>query len=115
MNINSNIGLSSRVRPPRLRASGYVVNDATVASLQRLFAHGMDPVELATHVKAGIERDELYIIPYPDAAGPLKAHFEEVIAAVPAEATDPEGVAKRTAALRNWAPERDKIVSGDSR
>lgn len=71
----------------------------------------MDPVELAGHVKAGIERDELYIIPYPDAAPQLKAHFEAVLAAVPDEATDPEGVAKRTAALRNWAAEREQIVS----
>jgi NAD(P)-dependent dehydrogenase (short-subunit alcohol dehydrogenase family) len=51
--------------------------------------------------EAGIERDELYIIPYPDAAAPLKAHFEEVIAAVPAEATDLEGVARRAPEVRS--------------
>jgi hypothetical protein len=56
----------------------------------------MDPIELATHVKAGIECNEQYIIPYPDAAAPLKAHFEEVVEALPAEATDPERVAKRS-------------------
>jgi hypothetical protein len=111
MNINSNIGLSSEARPAHLRPSGYVVDDATKASLQRLFAHGMDPVELAGHVKAGIERNELYIIPYPEAAAPLKQHFDDVLRAVPPEQTDPEGVAKRTAALRNWAPDRDEIAS----
>jgi NAD(P)-dependent dehydrogenase (short-subunit alcohol dehydrogenase family) len=110
MNINSNIGLSSQVRPPHLRSSGYVVNEATTASLRRLFAQGMDPVELARHVRAGVERNDLYIIPYPDAGPPLKAHFGEVLAAVPNETSDPDGVAKRTAALRAWVPERDEIV-----
>jgi hypothetical protein len=41
------------------------------------------------------------IIPYPDAAAPLKAHVEEVIAAAPADATDPQAVATRTAARPN--------------
>jgi len=111
MNIDSHIGLSSELRPPHLQASGYVADEETKASLQRLFAHGMDPIELAEHVKVGIERNELYLIPYPDAAASLIRHFQEVLAAVPDESTDPDGVAKRTAALRDWAPERDRIVN----
>ncbi|MEU6644100.1 SDR family NAD(P)-dependent oxidoreductase [Saccharomonospora sp. NPDC046836] len=110
MNINSNIGLSSQVRPAQLRASGYVVDDATTASLQGIFAHGMDPLELAGHVKAGIERNDLYIIPYPEAAVPVRQHVEDILAAIPATSTDPDGVASRTAALENWARDRDEIA-----
>lgn len=114
MNINSNIGLSSEVRPVHLRASGYVADDATKASLQRLFAQGMDPVELAGHVKTGIERDEFYLIPYPDAAPSLKRRFEEVLTAVPPPETDPQGMAKRSAAMKNWARERAEIIARPS-
>jgi NAD(P)-dependent dehydrogenase (short-subunit alcohol dehydrogenase family) len=110
-NISTNIGLSSEVRPAHLRASGYLVDDATQTSLQNLFAQGMDPVELAGHVKTAIEGNQLYVIPYPEAAALLEAHAREILAAVPAESTDPDGVARRTAALRGWASDRALIVS----
>jgi NAD(P)-dependent dehydrogenase (short-subunit alcohol dehydrogenase family) len=110
-NINSNIGRSTDTRPERLANSGYVVDDDTIRSLEGIYQHGMDPVELAEHVKRGIEENRLYILPYPEIKAGVEKHFQEILDAwLPMEA-DPEGAAKRTAALQNWSRERAEMMA----
>lgn len=102
-NIKSNMALSADTRPPHLRKTGYLVNDGTRNSLQSIYRFGMDPIELAQHVKAGIDANVLYIIPYPEAKSALEQHFSEITASIPALESDPEGVKTRLTALREWA------------
>jgi len=113
-NINTNIALSSDTRPARLARSGYVVNDDTKKALQSIYQHGMEPIVLAEHVRKGIEANQAYIIPYPEARGGVEAHFQNILAAIPPVETDPEGAKKRTEALMNWAKDRGRLFTAKS-
>ena len=55
---------------------------------------------------AAVRKNELYIIPYPEVRSRLQAHFDSVLAALPPEGSDAEGVAKRAAAMAKWVQER---------
>lgn len=112
-NIKSNIAEASRLRPAQFGQSGYVETDETVASLHSIHQHGMDPVELAEHVKAAIEANALYVIPYPEAKDGLQAHYDKIVAAVLPMEADPEGARKRTEALIAWAAGRAKAFQED--
>ena len=114
MNIKTNIGRSSQTRPAHLGKSGYVVSEESMKSLESIYRHGMEPVDLARHVMAGIEANQLYIIPYPEGLAPLEAHFKEILSAIPDVSTDPEGAARRTQAMQDWAKERGELFSRKS-
>jgi len=105
-NVNTNIAESVSTRPAHLKESGYRVDDEVISSLKTLYAAGMDPEELARHVLAGVKKNQLYIIPYPEVRAALKAHFDTVLAALPPEDSDVAGVAKRQAAMARWVRER---------
>lgn len=113
-NINSNIALSSDTRPARLARSGYVVNDETKKSLQSIYRHGMDPVQLAENVRKGIDANQLYIIPYPEAKTGVEAHFKDIVDSFPPMESDPDGARRRTEALMNWAKDRAHLFSQKS-
>jgi NAD(P)-dependent dehydrogenase (short-subunit alcohol dehydrogenase family) len=108
-NIKSNIAEASRLRPAQFGQSGYVENEDSIASLHSIHQHGMDPVELAQHVKAGIEANQLYIIPYPEAKDGLRAHYDRIVESVLPLEADPEGARLRTEALQNWAADRARV------
>lgn len=108
-NIKSNIAEASRLRPAQFGQSGYVENEDSIASLHSIHQHGMDPVELAEHVKRAIEAGQLYVIPYPEAKDGLRAHFDQIVDSVLPLEADPEGARLRTEALQNWAADRAKV------
>lgn len=108
-NIKSNIAEASRLRPAQFGKSGYVENEESIASLHSIHQHGMDPVELAEHVKAGIVANQLYIIPYPEAKDGLRQHFDAIVDAVLPLEADPEGARARTEALNAWAADRARV------
>lgn len=108
-NIKSNIAEASRLRPARFGQSGYVENEDSIASLHSIHQHGMDPVELAQHVKRAIEANQFYVIPYPEAKDGLRAHFDQIVNSVLPLEADPEGARLRTEALQNWAADRAKV------
>jgi NADP-dependent 3-hydroxy acid dehydrogenase YdfG len=105
-NVSTNIAESVMTRPPQYQDSGYRVDADVIESLKTLYAAGMDPVELAEHVLAAVRRNQLYVIPYPEVRARLRAHFDAVLEALPPENSDPEGVAKRAAAMAKWVQER---------
>jgi short-subunit dehydrogenase len=105
-NVKTNIAESVETRPEKFSHSGYVVDEDVLASLREIYSQGMEPVELATHVLAAVKKNQLYIIPYPEARGALKAHFDAVLASLPPEDSDPEGVAKRQAAMAKYQKQR---------
>lgn len=108
-NIKSNIAEASRLRPAQFGQSGYVENEDSIASLHSIHQHGMDPVELAEHVKRAIEANQLYVIPYPEARDGLRAHFDRIVDSVLPLEADPEGARLRTEALQNWAADRARV------
>jgi len=104
-NVRTNIAEATQTRPAHMK-SGYVVDEEVIRSLRTIYAAGMDPEELAGHVLAAVKRNDLYIIPYPEARAGLRAHYDAILASLPPEGSDPEGVAKRHAAMARYAAER---------
>jgi len=111
-NVNTNIAEAVYTRPAHLQKSGYVFDEEVLTSLRTIYAAGMDPVELARHVVEAIRKNQLHIIPYPEARAALKAHFDAVLAVLPPEDSDAAGVAKRQAAMARFIQERAARESG---
>ena len=109
-NIRSNIAEASKLRPANLSNSGYVEDEVSIASLQSIHQHGMDPDKLAQAIVEGIERDAAYIIPYPEVREGLETHFAAILDSIPPIESDPEGARMRTEALANWARDRAKMA-----
>ena len=109
MNINSKIGESVRTRPAHLSHSGYRVDEREVGILNEIYSQGMDPEELATHVLKAVKNNEFYVIPYPEARASLDGVFQSVLAALPPEGSDPQGVAKRNAAVMKYIEARQPM------
>jgi NAD(P)-dependent dehydrogenase (short-subunit alcohol dehydrogenase family) len=112
-NVNTDIAHSVLTRPGHL--GGYEVSDQMVEALRALYANGMDPVVLAEHVRAGVERNDLYIIPYPEERQNLARHFERILQAVPPESSDVEGVARRRRAMAEYIETRKALTSARAR
>jgi NAD(P)-dependent dehydrogenase (short-subunit alcohol dehydrogenase family) len=110
-NIKSNIAEASKLRPSQFGASGYVENESSIASLQSIHQHGMEPEQLAQAIKKGIEENALYIIPYPETRDGLKQRFDAILDSVPPVESDPDGARIRSEALANWAADRSRVFA----
>ena len=99
-------------RPAHLSNSGYTVDEREIAALHEIYSQGMDPEELAGHVKAAIEENRFYIIPYPEARPMLEAAFQQVLDALPPPDSDrgrpgeaaPRDDANISRRARRWTP-----------
>jgi short-subunit dehydrogenase len=105
-NIKSNIAESVRTRPAKYAGSGYAVDEREIAALREIYSQGMEPEELAGHVKAAIEANRFYVIPYPEARGMLETTFRQVLDALPPPGSDPEGQARRHEAMMKYIEAR---------
>jgi NAD(P)-dependent dehydrogenase (short-subunit alcohol dehydrogenase family) len=110
-NIRSNIAESVKTRPAHLSHSGYQVDEREIAALHEIYSQGMDPEELAGHVKDAIGENRFYIIPYPEARPMLEAAFQQVLDALPPPDSDLEGQAKRASAMGKYIEARRKMDS----
>ncbi len=105
-NIKSNIAESIRTRPDKYGQSGYAVDEREIAALHEIYSQGMEPEELAGHVKAAIEENRFYIIPYPEARPMLESIFQQALDALPPPEHDREGQAKRHQAMMKYIEAR---------
>lgn len=103
-NIRSNISEAHRTRPDLGGAdTGVRTDDVFLGALREVYSHGMDPETLAMHLKSAIERDELYVLPYPEVRADLERVFGRILDAVAeADELDPAGVADRMRALDDF-------------
>jgi short-subunit dehydrogenase len=67
MAINSEIYKAESYRPEKYGNSGYFWSDEITDVVRLHCEGGMDPVELAEHLKLGMENDQIYVIPYANA------------------------------------------------
>ena len=104
-NVNTNIAESVMTRPQEFSESGYRFDDAVLDSLRRIYSAGKNPVELAEETLEAVQENRLYIIPYPEVRQVLQDHFDEILAALPPENDDPEGVEKRREAMEQYRKE----------
>jgi NAD(P)-dependent dehydrogenase (short-subunit alcohol dehydrogenase family) len=105
-NVNTNIAEATFTRPAALGNTGYQFDDEILTSLRTIYSAGMDPVQLAEHVMTAIRKNQLYVIPYPEARASLQAGFDAVLAVLPPEDADRQGVARREAAMARFIQER---------
>lgn len=110
-NIKSNIAESIRVRPARYGESGYAVDEREIAALNEIYAQGMEPEELAGHVKVAIEQNRFYVIPYPEARGMLESIFQQALDALPPPESDPDGQKRRARAMMKYIEARKAMDS----
>jgi len=108
-NIRSNIAESVRTRPAHLANSGFDVDEREIAALHEIYSQGMDPEELAGHVREAIGENRFYIIPYPEARPMLEAAFQQVIDALPPPDSDLEGQEKRHKAMMKYIEARREM------
>ena len=102
-NIKSNIAEATVTRPKHLQNTGYNVNEKTINFLRTVHAQGMEPVELANWLKKGIENDQLYIIPYPNAEKMLEMNLRRVI-----DYSSPEGIKRQEEQMKKMMEEMAK-------
>ncbi|AJP71719.1 SDR family NAD(P)-dependent oxidoreductase [Sphingomonas hengshuiensis] len=89
--VNTNIHEAVLTRPAHLQQTGYYGADPErMAQLKRVIAVGMEPETLARYVLAGVEADELYILPYPEFRGTLEDIHARVMTALANPEDDPE-------------------------
>ncbi len=108
-NIRSNIAEAVYTRPKHLQNTGYNVTDQTIDLLRGIHATGIDPVELAQILKKGIENDQLYVLPFPNAQDMLRGIFERVI-----NNSSPEGMLKEEERMRKMMEEMAKHAPPDN-
>lgn len=78
--IRSNIAEAQDTRPAEYSRNSGFRSDEEFLDLQRwVYSEGMEPLELARHVKRGIEQNHLYILPFPETKDGLRAHFEQIL------------------------------------
>lgn len=111
MNIKSNIAESVRTRPAKYASSGYAVDEHEIAALHEIYSQGMEPEELAGHVRQAIIENRFYIIPYPEARPALEAIFQQALDAVPPAESDLEGQEKRNKAMAKYIAQRREMDS----
>jgi len=105
--VNTNIHEAVLTRPAHLAKTGYYGADPTVMKgLKAVIEPGLDPVELGRRVLEGVERNELYIIPYSEFREELVERLNRVLAVLPDPADDP-GAAARQAVFSARRKERD--------
>lgn len=108
-NVNTNIAECIDTRPEHLKDSGYHIDADVMTAFRNIYSAGMDPVELAGHLMDAMRRNRLYVIPYPEMRQRLADHFETVLACFPPQDSDPQGVARRLAAMAHFVRERQAI------
>jgi NAD(P)-dependent dehydrogenase (short-subunit alcohol dehydrogenase family) len=110
-NIKSNIAESVHTRPEKYGRSGYAVDEREIAALHEIYSQGMEPEELAGHVKAAIEENRFYVIPYPEARPMLETIFQQALDALPPPESDKEGQEKRHKAMMKYIEARKEMDS----
>ena len=94
--VNTNIHESVVSRPERYAKTGYYGRDPEVfARLKAVIEGGFDPVDLARVVRTAVERNDFWILPYPEFIPMMEQKNAEVIAALKAWEDHPDTERRR--------------------
>ncbi len=95
--VNTNIHESTLSRPERYAATGYYWDDpAMFAQLKSVIETGIEPVDLARIVRAAVERNDFWILPYPEFIPTLEKYNADVIAALKTYENDPDYLRRKS-------------------
>jgi len=89
--VDTNIHEAVLTRPAHLQKTGYYGADPNVmAHLKKVIEVGMKPARLAEYVLKGVEKNDLYILPYPEFRQTLEDIHARVMASLAKPEDDPE-------------------------
>jgi NAD(P)-dependent dehydrogenase (short-subunit alcohol dehydrogenase family) len=89
--VNTNIHEAVLTRPERLKNTGYYGADPEVfKALKNVISIGMEPPTLARYVLEAVEKDQLYVLPYPEFRETLEDIHSRVMDALAKPEDDPE-------------------------
>jgi len=93
--VNTQIHHSTDIRPAALSQDAGRQDPAVVARVAELQQFGMAPLEVAEKVLRGIRNNDLFIFPHPEFKEELREIFNEVLGALPTDASsaDPRRLA----------------------
>jgi NAD(P)-dependent dehydrogenase (short-subunit alcohol dehydrogenase family) len=114
--VNTDIHLAESTRPARYSQSGSQLSGTERISRaawfkENVLAAGMDPLEIGELTLRGIRNNDLHILTHPEYADGARERFEAILAAMPRDASIPEGRARAEArVIRHpmYAAERDR-------
>jgi NAD(P)-dependent dehydrogenase (short-subunit alcohol dehydrogenase family) len=101
--VNTNIGDVENLRPTAYRDSTYGNAAAERAAFMRekIFPHGMSPIEIGERVLVGIRRNDLWILTHSEYREGAQQRFDAILASFPTDAAPPERVTAETMVVRN--------------
>jgi NAD(P)-dependent dehydrogenase (short-subunit alcohol dehydrogenase family) len=89
--VNSNIHESVLSRPDRYGATGYYGADPEMFKrLKSVIEGGFDPVDLGRIVRGAVERNDFWILPFPEFIPTMEERNAEVVAALKHYESDPD-------------------------
>ncbi|MGZ8347767.1 MAG: SDR family NAD(P)-dependent oxidoreductase [Allosphingosinicella sp.] len=104
--VNSEIYRSDEIRPAEHAEGGHATDPAFVEMLGKVHQIGMDPVEVAEKVVAGIRANKFYIFSHPEFKDELRDVFDQILAEFSDETPDPQRVAFEQGRRTRYAEER---------
>jgi NAD(P)-dependent dehydrogenase (short-subunit alcohol dehydrogenase family) len=113
--VNTNIGEVDKLRPAEFRDSTYGAGAADRAAFMRekIFPHGMSPIEIGERVLEGIRRNDLWILTHSEYREGARQRFDAILASFPADTAPPERVTAEAMVVRNplFAAERERRLA----
>ncbi len=113
--VNTNIGEVENLRPAAYRDSTYGNAAAERAAFMRekIFPHGMSPIEIGERVLEGIRRNDLWILTHSEYREGAQQRFDAILASFPSDAAPPERVTAEAMVVRNpmFAAERARRLA----
>lgn len=101
--VRSDIANALDRRPADLAEGSSFSDDPRFVDLQRqLYAQGMEPVELAQHVRDAIEHDRFWVLPFTETRAGLRAYFDSVIDGYAAYEDDSDAARERAEAFERY-------------
>jgi NAD(P)-dependent dehydrogenase (short-subunit alcohol dehydrogenase family) len=117
--VDTNIGDVDLLRPAEFRDSTYSSGAAERAAFMRekIFPHGMSPIEIGERVLEGIRRNYLWILTHSEYREGAQQRFDAILDSFPTEAAPPERVEAEALVVRNplFVAERERRRSGKNR
>jgi NAD(P)-dependent dehydrogenase (short-subunit alcohol dehydrogenase family) len=111
--VTTNIGEVESHRPKQFSDTKYAAMSLQRAAFmkEKIFPHGMDPLEVGQRVLRGIVNNDVWILTHPEYAAGARERFDAIMASFPVEGPAPPGrIEAESMVIRNpmFAAERDR-------
>jgi len=113
--VNTNIGDVDKLRPAEYRDSTYGSGAADRAAYMRekIFPHGMSPLEIGERVLEGIRRNDLWILTHSEYREGAQQRFDAILASFPTDPAPLKRVTAEAMVVRNplFVAERERRLA----